>query len=35
MIHKCREMKKDNEVKTLQNGGKQESRSCTDSGIYG
>ena len=33
MVHKCREMKKDKEVKTLQNGGKQESRSCTGSGI--
>ena len=28
-----REMKKDKEVKTLQNGGKQELQSCTDSGI--
>ena len=26
-------MKKDKEVKTLQNGGKQELQSCTDSGI--
>ena len=26
-------MKKDKPVKTLQNGGKQESRSCTGSGI--
>ena len=24
MVHKCREMKKDKEVKTLQNGSKQE-----------
>ena len=29
-VHKCREMKKDKEVKTLQNGGKQELQSCTD-----
>ena len=26
-------MKKDKEVKTLQNGGKQDRQSCTDSGI--
>ena len=32
-VHKCREMKKEKEVKTLQNGGKQELQSCTDSGI--
>ena len=32
-VHKCREMKKDKEVKTLQNGGKQELQSCTDSVI--
>ena len=31
--YKCREMKKDKEVKTLQNGGKEDSRSCTGSGI--
>ena len=30
---KCREMKKNKEVKTLQNRGRQESRSCTGSGI--
>ena len=29
----CREMKKDKEVKTLQNGSKQESQSCTGSRI--
>ena len=28
MVHKCREMKKDKKVKTLQNGGKQELQSC-------
>ena len=33
-VHKCREMKKDKEVKTLQNGSKQELQSCTDSGIH-
>ena len=32
-VHKCREMKKDKEVKTHQNGGKQELQSYTDSGI--
>ena len=30
---RCREMKKDKEVKTHQNGGKQELQSYTDSGI--
>ena len=30
MVRKCREMRKDKEVKTLQNGGKQELQSCTD-----
>ena len=32
-VHQCREMKKDKEVKTLQNSGKQELQSCADSGI--
>ena len=32
-VHKCREMKKDKEVKTHQNGGKKELQSYTDSGI--
>ena len=30
-VHRCREVKKDKEVKTLRNGGKQESRSFTGS----
>ena len=33
MVHKCREMKKDKEVKTLQYGGRQNLQSCTGSGI--
>ena len=33
MVHKCRGMKKDTEVKTLQNGDRPESRSYTGSGI--
>ena len=32
-VHKCGEMKKDKAVKTLQNGGKQELQSCTNSEI--
>ena len=33
-VSKCREMKKDKDVKTLQNGSKQELQSCTNSGIF-
>ena len=33
MVHRCREMKKDTEVKTLRNGDWPESRSYTSSGI--
>ncbi len=33
MVHRCREMKKDTEVKTLRNGDRPESRSYTGSGI--
>ena len=33
MVHRCRGMKKDTEVKTLRNSGRPESRSCTGSGI--
>ena len=33
MVHKCRGMKKDTEVKTLRNGGRTESRSYSGSGI--
>ena len=33
MIHRCREMKKDMEVKTLPNGDRSESPSYTGSGI--
>ena len=33
MVHMCREMKKDTEVKTLRNGDRPESRSYTGSGI--
>ena len=33
MVHKCRGMMKDKEVKTLRNGDRPESRSSTGSGI--
>ena len=33
MVHRCRELKKDMEVKTLRNGDRPQSRSYTGSGI--
>ena len=34
MVHRCKEIKKDTEVKTLRNGDRPEWRSYTGSGIF-